>query len=223
MNFTRILLCVLFVLSPLAYGDERAFGSLEVERLEHQAKQDLNLVDLDAWYGTDEYRFVAKLEAESHDSDDVAELNLLYSRPWTAFFDAQVGIEISNDYSGIIAGIEGEAPYRIDTELAAVITEDGDALLRAELQRILLITQKLSVQPRAKLTAAIQDVPELGVAAGFNDLFVELRLRYDLHRKFTPYIGVSWQRALGDTATMIEAAGGDKEITTGVAGISFWF
>jgi len=222
-SLAKISLYTILAFAHLANAEEPAFGSLQVERLEHQAKHDLTLLDLEAWYGTDSHHWVAKLDAESDSFDDDVQLTLLYRRPWTAFFDVELGLELTEDYSAIAAGIEGEAPYRVETELTAIVTEDGDALLRAELQQDLLVTQRLSVQPRLELNAALQDVTEMGLAAGFNELLIELRLRYDVNRKFTPYIGLSWQRALGDTASIVEASGRDKNLTSAVAGLSFWF
>ena len=101
-------------------------------------------------------------------------------------------------------GVEGEAPYRIHTDARLTLNEHGDVFLHAELERDFLITQKLALQPR------------LGFRVGDHDenVAVELRLRYDVTRKFGPYVGVSWERIFGDDST---------HDTTALAGVSFWF
>ncbi len=50
-----------------------------------------------------------------------------------------------------------------------------------------------------------------------------LRLRYELNRKFTPYLGVQWERKFGNTADYARNEGEDIESTAFVLGISAWF
>jgi copper resistance protein B len=50
-----------------------------------------------------------------------------------------------------------------------------------------------------------------------------LRLRYEVHRKFAPYIGIVQERAFGDTADFRDALGEDQSDTRIVAGVRVWF
>jgi copper resistance protein B len=50
-----------------------------------------------------------------------------------------------------------------------------------------------------------------------------LRLRYEVHRKFAPYIGIVQERAFGDTADFRHALGEDQSDTRIVAGVRVWF
>ena len=232
MSVRRLAIPVLAILAMPAhaespvFGEDLTFSSLAIERLEQQFDIDITVLDIEAWYGTDAHKLVAKLDAELDDDTDF-ELELLYSRPFSAYFDFQIGLRIADHggtaVTGLVAGFEGLAPYRIELDAAATITEDGDALVSAEFERDFLLTEKLILQPRLEIDAALSDVDELGIASGFNNISVELRVRYEIHRKFAPYIGVSWQRALGDTGRLLEAVGGDKNITIMVIGVSFWF
>ena len=209
-----------------AFGENLTFSSLAIKRLEQQFDIDITVLDIEAWYGTDAHKLVAKLDTELDDDTDY-DLELLYSRAFSAYFDFQIGLRIVDHggtaVTGLVAGFEGMAPYRIELDAAATITKDGDALLSAEFERDFLLTEKLILQPRLEIDAALSDVDELGIASGFNNISVQLRARYEIHRKFAPYIGVSWQRALGDTGRLLEAVGGDKNITIMVIGVSFWF
>jgi copper resistance protein B len=62
------------------------------------------------------------------------------------------------------------------------------------------ITQHLVLQPNIGANFALQKVPERDIGSGFNDVEVGLRLRYEVTREISPYIGVSYERKLGDTA-----------------------
>jgi len=52
---------------------------------------------------------------------------------------------------------------------------------------------------------------------------VGLRLRYEIVREFAPYIGVTWNRAYGNTADMARDEGEDADEARFVAGIRLWF
>ena len=87
----------------------------------------------------------------------------------------------------------------------------------------LLLTQRLVLQPRMELELAAQDVTSTAPELGFTGIELGLRLRYEISRKFAPYIGVSWESALGETKNIVESNGGDPDSTSFVAGIRFWF
>ena len=204
------------------------FGAAAIERLEQQFDTKTTLLDFEGNYGSNENQFVVKLEGKHVDNDGSEyELEILYGRPFSAYFDLQVGLDLidhgEQSIIGVIAGIEGMAPYRIDVDASIVLTEDGDALLGVELERDFLLSRKFVLRPRAELAAALSDVEEIGIVSGFHKIEIELRGHYEINRKFSPYIGVSWQRILGDSADIVAAAGEDSNIATVVAGISFWF
>ena len=75
----------------------------------------------------------------------------------------------------------------------------------------------------AELNVAAQDVPELGIGAGLSDVELGLRLRYELAREFAPYVGINWERRVGDSARFARAAGEGASTTSLVMGLRFWF
>ncbi|MDZ4369657.1 MAG: copper resistance protein B, partial [Afipia sp.] len=83
--------------------------------------------------------------------------------------------------------------------------------------------QKLILQPMAELNFALQDVPETGTGSGLSDLELGLRLRYEIVKEFAPYVGVEWERKVGDTARFTRAAGEDPSSVSLVAGVRVWF
>ncbi len=85
------------------------------------------------------------------------------------------------------------------------------------------ITQRLILQPRVEVNLAAQDIPELGIGAGVDNLEAGIRLRYEFAREFAPYIGVSWESAVGETADIARASGEDVGAVSLVTGIRLWF
>ncbi len=95
--------------------------------------------------------------------------------------------------------------------------------LRLEAEYDILLTQRWVLQPTAELNLHGRNDEARGVGAGFSDASLGLRLRYEISRQFAPYIGVTWNRAYGNTADLLRAEGEDVSDTRLVAGIRFWF
>lgn len=124
---------------------------------------------------------------------------------------------------GMLAvGMLGLAPYWFEMEPTLFVSDKGDVSLEFESTIDLLFTQRLILQPRLEFNAAVQAVPEFGIASGLNDVEVGARLRYEVHRKFAPYVGVSWFRRTGGTAAMAKAAGAPKGEGSVAAGVRIW-
>ncbi|MEO7248583.1 MAG: copper resistance protein B, partial [Novosphingobium sp.] len=99
----------------------------------------------------------------------------------------------------------------------------GDFHARLGASYDLRITNHLILQPDVELNAAFQDVPQLGIGAGFERLETGARLRYHITPEFAPYLGVHWERMLGKTARLARAAGDRASAVSVVAGVRFWF
>lgn len=175
------------------------------DRLEYVRNEDAWLWDLQGWYGSDEHKLWWKTEGV-FDGDDAeeAEIQLLYSRAVSAFWDLQLGLryDVEPEPSGThaVIGLQGLAPQWFEVDLAALVHEDGDVSLRFEAEYDLLLTQALVLQPRLALDSDTETT-SLG-----------LRLRYEIRREIAPYIGVRWQDATG---------GADG--ASFVIGARFWF
>lgn len=200
---------------------DRHFGYARGERVEYQESGDGLLWDLQGRYGGDYQGLAWKTEGrlDGGDTED-AELQLLYDRAITPYFNLQLGARwLDTDAGGLawaVAGIQGLLPYRIETDAALFISEDGDAALRAEFEKDFLLTEHLVLQPRAELDIAFSDIADLDTEAGVSDAAVGLRLRYEVTRKFAPYVGLEWEKTFNDRA-------GDASDTTLLAGLRFWF
>lgn len=183
--------------------------------------------DADAWVGGDEHKLWLKSEGEIFgDKTEQAEVQALYSRNIGPFFDAQIGVRYDVEPKGtayLVAGVQGLAPYLLETELAAFLSEKGDVSLRFEQAVDLLLTQRLILQPHAEANIAFQDVPELRVGSGLSSLETGLQLRYELSRKFAPYVDVNYERAFGDTKRFRRAEGEEAGAWTLRTGVRLWF
>ncbi len=191
-------------------------------------------LDTEGWIGGDYQRFWWKADGEQETTGakpGEIELQGLYSRLFSPFWDFQTGLRIDRHYSGpsrrttgyFVIGIEGLAPYWFEIEPALFVSEKGKVSTRFTATYDQLITQRWVIQPRIDLNAAFQDDTKRDVAAGFNDVEFGVRLRYDIRRRFSPYVGVTWRRVLGKTADLARRGGDDISTTAVVFGLRTWF
>lgn len=202
------------------------------DRLEYRTNEgdDLLAWDAQGWLGGDYNKLWIKTEGEyvfEGDRFEDAEFQGLFSRAIARYWDVQAGVrqDFEPDPSRTfgVLGVQGLAPYWFDVEAAAFVSEDGDVEARIEAEYDLLFTQRLILQPRVELNFAFQDVAELGIGAGLSTAELGLRLRYEIRREIAPYIGVSWARAVGDTADFARNEGENPGKLSFVAGIRMWF
>ncbi|ABC63015.1 copper resistance protein B [Erythrobacter litoralis] len=200
------------------------------DRLEYRAREgaDGYLWDIQGYYGGDIDKFWFKSEGEGSFGEPVegAEVQALWSRAIAPFFDFQAGVR--QDLTGperthAVIGIQGIAPYQFEVDVAAFVSNKGNVTARFEGELDQRITQRLILQPRAEIALSVQDIPELGIGAGLDRIEAGLRLRYEFAREFAPYVGVSQEWRIGDSADYARAAGEDSSVTNYVVGIRFWF
>lgn len=202
-----------------------------VDRLETplESGRDGYAWDAQGWYGGDLNKLWIKTEGKGRFGGraEEVELQALWSRAVTPWFDAQAGVrydfrpEPARAY--LVLGLQGVMPYLFQVDAAAFVSEEGDVSARLEAEYELLITQRLILQPRAQVELSAQDVPELGVGSGVSDLELGLRLRYEVIRELAPYLGLEWERAFGETADFARAEGADTNDVFIVAGVNFRF
>ncbi len=222
----RFAIAALALATTASAGAEDLYGFTQGERLEYRFESEVLLWDLQGRYGGDYHRFWWKTEGDLDDGTaEEAELQLLYSRAWTAFFDLQAGVRLLDTdgtrVNAIALGVQGLAQYRFETDAVLFIAENGDITSRLEFEREFVFGRKTVVQPRLEVNLALQDIPVLRLARGVTDVALGLRIRYEFTRKFAPYFGVSYVTATGATADLIDDD--DASETTLVAGVRFWF
>ena len=209
----------------------RPFGTVLFNLAEFQAKRgrDGYRWDGEGWFGGDINRFTLKTEGEGTIGEgiDGAEVQALYSRAVGPYFNLQAGVRHdfrptpTRTYATI--GFEGLAPYMFEVEGAAFVSPQGDVLGRLEGYYDQRITQRLILQPRVEINLSAQDMPRQRIGAGLTDAELGLRLRYEITRRFAPYVGVSYEAKTGRTADYARADGQKPRSTSLVAGIRFGF
>ncbi len=185
--------------------------------------------DAQGWYGGDIHRFWWKSEGEGAFNGELetAEIEALYSRAFTPYFDFQAGVRQrytpDADRTDLVVGVQGLAPYWFEVDVAAFLSNEGEFSARAEAEYDLRLTQRLILQPRAEINLSAEDVPELAIGSGVTSAELGVRLRYEIRREFAPYVGVEWSSSFGDTRDFLKARGEDPEDARLVLGIRAWF
>ena len=185
--------------------------------------------DVQGWYGGDRNRLWMKTEGEGEQgkSADTTQLQLLFSRMFAPFWDAQIGLRQdfrpNPDRTYFVAGVQGVAPYEFEWDSAFFLSEEGDVSMRIEAEYDLNVTQRWVLQPRVELNAALSDDREVGVGDGIGTSELGIRLRYHLRREFAPYIGIAWEQRYGDTKKFARDEGEPTSVTSIVVGARFWF
>lgn len=205
--------------------------ALMVDRLELQNSDDVQagVWDADIWHGGDLNKLWIKTEGAydfEHGAVEEAEVQLLWSRAVLPFFDVQTGLRHDFEPSGrthAVIGLQGETPYRIKTDGALFLSQDGDLTAGLELEYELALTQRLHLSPRAELSWSAQESRDMELGEGFTHAEFGMRLSYDVIREFSPYVGVEWQGSLGETKDLIRAAGSDADRTVFLIGIKGWY
>jgi len=217
---------------PHPLDDSMNFTFFQVDRAElgFGDGDSTYLLDTQGWVGTDLNKFWFKVEADGDFNAGFgeAEIQGLYSRMLTSFFDVQVGIRQDvgpglDPTTYAVAGIQGLAPYWFEIDTALFLSDKGDLTGRMEAEYDVLFTQRLIGQPRMEVSVAAQDVATQGIGSGLSTIEFGFRLRYEVKREFAPYIGVSWNSAVGRTADFRRLANEPVSGSSVVAGIRMWF
>lgn len=181
-----------------------------------------------AWVGTDSNRLWLRSEGERIDGKlESADLEVLYGRPISRWWDLVAGVRHdfapgnSRDYAAI--GVIGLAPYKLEVAATAYIGQAGQTAARVEVGYETLLSNRLVLQPLVEVEAHGRDDPARGLGAGLSTVEAGLRLRYEVTRRFAPYIGMVHERSFGRTALFRELDGHPARDTRVVVGARIWF
>ena len=213
--------------------DDEIYTMVLFDQLEYAPGPSERPISLEAtsWTGGDINRLWVRAEGDQStlENEGEAEVEALYGRLVTPFFDALAGARLDTRWGdngqtrGFLAvGLQGLAPYWFEVEPTLYVSQDGDVSARLVAAYALLFTQRLILEPELEVGAAVQEVPEWGVGSGVGDLGLGLRLRYEIRRKFAPYVGYSWNRRFGETADFARADGEPVSGAAFVFGVRMW-
>jgi copper resistance protein B len=202
--------------------DTAPTGKVLFDQLEwrNTAEGNAGAWNAEAWYGGDYNKIWLRSEGERVDgTTQNARVDLLWDHT-IAGGRQDFGVGPGRTWAAL--GIQGLAPYGIDTEATFYVGEQGHTAFRLKSEYELLVTQRLILQPEGEANLYGQADPARQLGSGLSDLEIGLRLRYELRREFAPYIGVVWSRQFGATADRVRALGGDASDVQFVAGIRAW-
>lgn len=226
----------LLFLSPSSWAQEKGlfFYGLQMEELEYRRgdeKENLFNWNGDAFVGTDEIklRWLGEAEYDRGASKfESLENRLVLQMPISTFFDAKGGVRLdtpkgTDRWYGVL-GITGLAPQWFEVDADLFFSEAGDASARLDVEYELLITNRLILTPSADINVAFSDDTEIGIKAGLTSVEAGLRLSYDLiDRAVSPYLGLVYERKLGNTADLADEEGEDIEGWRAVIGTRIVF
>ncbi|WP_435004610.1 copper resistance protein B [Xanthomonas arboricola] len=181
-----------------------------------------------AWIGGDIDRLWLRSEGERQDGrTQAASVEAFYGHAISPWWDLLVGarqdIGAGEHRRWAAFGVQGLAPYKFETEATLYVGSGSRAALRLEGEYEVLLTNRLILQPRVEADIALTDDDRRGVGSGLEQVEVGLRLRYEITRRFAPYIGWVHSRSFGDTARRAAIDDEPARDSRFVAGLRIWF
>ena len=170
--------------------------------------------ELESWIGSDENKLyfkghINKAESEAENYD----VSAMYSRNVANFWDIQAGLRYRYDqaYSrgkdqvDAVLGIQGLAPYYFETDAYVYIGRDDQISLSLELERDVLLTQKLILKPYLDMMVILKDGSEFAKKTGFNQTQFGLETRYEINKRFMPFIDIAYVYDRGEKRQIDDA------------------
>lgn len=201
-----------------------------INQLEWQGSDDGRAVGWDAkgWIGGDIDRLWLRTEGErAKGKTENAEVQALWGHAISPWWDVVAGMrqdfKPGDTQSWAAFGLQGMALYNFEAEATLFVGEGGQTAARLEGDYDILLTNRLVLQPTAEANFYGKNDPGRGIGSGLAQTEVGVRLRYEIRREFAPYVGVTWNRAYGQTAEYARDEGEDRSEVRWVLGVRLWF
>lgn len=179
------------------------------------------------WIGRDLNKLWIKSEGDRLNGGTDAKIEAFWSHTISPFWDLQLGAR--RDFgtgpkrNWAAFGVQGVAPYGIETEITGYVGGSGRTALALKAEYDLLLTQRLILTPEIEASLYGKNDEQRGVGSGLSEASFSLRLRYEVTREFAPYVGVSFGRKFGKTASYASEAGESRSERAILAGVRIWF
>ena len=201
-----------------------------INQLEWQGSDDGRAVGWDGkgWMGGDIDRLWLRTEGErAKGKTEKAEVQALWGHAISPWWDVVAGMrqdfKPGDSQSWAAFGLQGMALYNFEAEATLFVGEGGQTAARLEGDYDILLTNRLVLQPTAEANFYGKNDPGRGIGSGLAQTEVGVRLRYEIRREFAPYVGVTWNRAYGQTAEYARDEGEDRSEVRWVLGVRLWF
>lgn len=211
-------------------NDDPLLAMVMVNQLEVRtvSGQDPLVWDAEGWIGRDLNKLWIKTDGEYKDGRaEETEFQALYGRAITPFWDLQLGwrrdIRPTPDRDWLAVGVKGLAPYFFDVDVAIFVGDNGRTAARIQAEYEIMFTQRLILVPEIELNLYGKDDEAVSLGSGLSSLETGLRLRYEIRRKFAPYLGLNWIRLCGKTADYAREEETPVDDVQFVFGVSAWY
>ena len=212
--------------SPVA--DRHVYAHLILDQLEGRFGSDNAFRwDGEAWIGTDTNRLWVKSEAQIEQGRVLhGQHEFLYDRPISSYFDLQAGLRYDLDdgpgKAWAAFGIEGLSQYFFRVSATVYVSDAGNYAAKLLGSFDLLLTQRLILQPTAEFNFYSDADRIRSVAPGLSHFETGLRLRYEITRKFAPYIGIAYDKKFGGTSHFLSDACHASDTMRLAFGVRVW-
>lgn len=233
MTRTMTFVSAIFIaarLQAMGMDDDPLVYKAMIEKLELREAEgaDTLVLDGEVWIGYDLDKLWIKSELERPGGEtEELELQLLYSRAISAFWDIQAGwrrdLIPDPERDWLAVGLKGLAPYLFEVDATLFAGESGQIGLRLDAEYEYMFTQRLVLSPEIEINLHTKDDEEVGIGSGLSDLSLGLRLRYEVLKEFAPYVGINWSKRFGDSADFAREEGEDVSDVQWLVGVRAWF
>lgn len=184
----------------------------------------------DTLIGTDENRLFLKANLDKAEGNDPKyDVSALYSRNVAPFWDIQAGVRYSEDRNNNsnrvdgVVGILGLAPYFFETQAYLYGGENNFWGASFDVDRDLLLTQKLITQPYIEADIVFNDNSDFASKTGLSELKAGIKTRYEITKRIRPFVDVAYQYEKGLKETRFQQATDSEKSWLYGAGIEFVF
>ena len=184
----------------------------------------------DTLIGTDENRLFIEANLDKAESNDPKyDVSALYSRNVAPFWDIQAGVRYSEDRNNNsnrvdgVVGILGLAPYFFETQAYLYGGENNFWGASFDVDRDLLLTQKLITQPYIEADIVFNDNSDFASKTGLSELKAGIKTRYEITKRIRPFVDVAYQYEKGLKETRFQQATDSEKSWLYGAGIELVF
>lgn len=201
-----------------------AAWSVRINQLEQLADDENTTVSEGvAWYGSDSQRLRLTWDIEHNQQDSHQDVSLGWQKPLDSFWNYELGVAYQTEQTWLKVNLNGLMPYRFELESNLLLNEKGHSLLSFEGHYDLRLTQHWVLQPSLSTNLYSHTQSAQLQGKGLTELKTGLRLRYDVTRRFAPYLGIQQHDFFGKTADLRTQQGQTNHETTWLAGVRWWF
>lgn len=154
--------------------------------------------ELESWIGTDEHRLFIQAHQEKPESAQTHyNIQAMYSRLLDDFWDIQFGAryrEAPDTHAtwDAVFGLNGLAPYFIETKAYVYVAEQQHIGFSLELERDFLVTQDWVLQPYLELDTVLHS-QQTNSKHGIQQSEFGLEARYIANKKIVPFVKIASQ------------------------------